>query len=89
MTANGSWHEKAACKGVDVEVFFDGCPSGITAALEICYRCPVMRECSAAGDMEETEGQLFGVRGGETADKRMSRRAHAAWGHKLIDRTVT
>jgi hypothetical protein len=53
----GQWAERAACRGADVEVFFD--VERDEEARGYCHRCPVARECGEAG-----RGETFGVWGG-------------------------
>ena len=55
------WRQQAACKGVDVEVFYPngsvGRDSPAEEAKAICRRCPVRRECAAdAKERDETWG---------------------------------
>jgi hypothetical protein len=66
-----TWLERAACKGMDPDVFFDRDPS---LALSVCRRCPVKDECRADGDATEDLNNTYGVRAGERASERMDRR---------------
>jgi WhiB family transcriptional regulator, redox-sensing transcriptional regulator len=46
--ASTAWTEQAACRGVDVKVFFPETTLAAAAALERCGECTVWRECLAA-----------------------------------------
>jgi len=61
------WHERAACRGHSVEVFFSEDPEDVRAALELCQQCPVQQPCyeQAMADREH-----FGVWGGSTERER-------------------
>lgn len=62
-----SWRLSAACRGVDVEVFFPDSPSGYAPAKEVCGGCPVADECLD----EALGGQVeHGVWGGLTPAER-------------------
>ena len=68
-----SWWDDAACAGtLKTEVWFDRDP---TIALEVCRHCPVIVACRADADANETPSSTFGVRGGETEQQRIDRRA--------------
>lgn len=64
---DSEWRERAACQGVDVDIFFPetergGSPMKEGAqAFQICARCPVKREC--AKDALNT-GEQYGIRAG-------------------------
>ena len=46
MNSNQSWYADAACKGVDVNVFFRGtAASNQEATTKFCNSCPVRQEC--------------------------------------------
>ena len=67
------WREKAACKGMDPEIWYDGGrvqTGGVRIdPYKICRACPVIRECLV--DSIETEGiSAYGVRGGMSAEDR-------------------
>ncbi len=51
------WGSRAACRGVDPEVFFD--VERAREALSYCAGCPVALQCAAAG-----RGEPYGVWGG-------------------------
>ena len=70
-----TWLDHAACRGtLKTEVFFDRDPRH---ALAVCGACPVVAECRADADSWETFNDTHGVRGGETEQQRISRRARA------------
>ena len=64
-----AWHERAACRGMDVEVFFPevGGQFQVKAAKQVCARCPVTAECLACA-LES--GLSHGVWGGLSARER-------------------
>ena len=39
------WHSRAACKGLDTEIFFSEKYEDMTTAKSICAECPVQLEC--------------------------------------------
>jgi len=47
---NQPWRRRAACRGVDPDIFFPprGDHNGANRALAICARCPVRADCEAA-----------------------------------------
>lgn len=71
---NNNWTTKAACKGMPVNDFY---PTGhgpaavksVRAALAVCDRCPVRRECL---DDANALGDFYGIRGGLTGSERAS-----------------
>jgi WhiB family redox-sensing transcriptional regulator len=70
-----SWRERAACRGVSVELFY---PSGhqtgalpYAAALACCAVCPVAADCLAyAMAVEQTTRERHGAWGGHTPRQR-------------------
>ena len=74
-----TWIQRAACRGVDPEVFFPDCGDSRSAqaAKAICDRCSVADACLATA-MKRSE--LFGVWGGKTRRERMvlARQSRAA-----------
>jgi len=71
-----SWVPLAACGDaeVPVDLFFD--PDQQVHALTICRRCPVREQCLASEIAEMisinvTADEMFGVRGGLTAEQRI------------------
>ncbi|HEU5151105.1 MAG TPA: WhiB family transcriptional regulator [Iamia sp.] len=72
-----SWQEQAACADLPIDVMFpwdDDAPvdaqgpAEAGAALDVCRRCPVRRQCLA--DALATPGLPQGVRGGLTPAER-------------------
>ena len=39
------WYEDAACRGLDVELFYSEDPAATSQALQLCRRCPVREPC--------------------------------------------
>ena len=77
---DAGWWWRAACRLVpDPDALFfpeADQAAATTEALATCRRCPVRSECRAACDVEEGEAAaLYGIRGGETPERRLARRA--------------
>lgn len=67
------WTERAACRGVAVDVFFRAGGCGCNReAIALCADCAVRVEClEAALEVEhQARSERFGIRGGLTADQR-------------------
>ena len=78
MRQTSPWWERAACRGLNVNLFVtsDRPPqSRIEAALEVCGRCPVRVACRA--DADSTPGTV-GVWGGRVYGIRTSRKRRVA-----------
>lgn len=77
--ADGSWTDKAACKGAPVEVFYpaDSDVDGQVTAKRMCFSCPVRDAC-----LEEAMrlNDRYGVFGGLTRKERQSLRPADAFG---------
>lgn len=56
-----SWRERAACRGMNPELFFPTHGETTENAKRVCASCQVRADCLAAGMMEK-----FGVWGGES-----------------------
>ena len=72
--ANEDWCQRAACLGVETEIFFY---QRADEALRICADCPVRQECRDYADHHEKQvhsGYMHGVYGGENAWSRVFRR---------------
>jgi WhiB family redox-sensing transcriptional regulator len=69
--AQPTWHESAACRGLDPDLFFPDGPNGNLNARKVCSTCPVARECYAAA-VERCE--QFGIWGGVSFDPDTRRR---------------
>lgn len=67
-----SWTNRAACKGMDPDLFFPQQGGPVKEALAVCATCPVIEPCKVAGAKE-----LFGIWGGMTVEQRRKVR----WGH--------
>lgn len=66
------WHDRAACRWADPELFFPG-PSSKTetnAAIRVCARCPVLAQCRADVMAWEQPAHRYGIAGGLAADER-------------------
>jgi WhiB family transcriptional regulator, redox-sensing transcriptional regulator len=61
------WQEQAACRGVDVELFFSVEEADVALALSYCDRCPVRPQCLAHA---MTDREAFGVWGGMRENER-------------------
>lgn len=75
-----SWRARAACRGMDIEMFFPTRGGVARAAKEICIECPVRTDCLVAALTEEQTIEYesrgpFGIRGGITAQGRKDLRA--------------
>ena len=79
------WYEQAACKGQDINIFFDSSVKGVTRphnkALGFCNGttdrdpCPVREECLKFALSFPTEYDMYGIYGGLTgAQRRRMRR---------------
>lgn len=70
--SDDSWRSRAACRGMEVDLFFPVGRTGeavgeIARAKAICARCPVRRQCLA---FALASGQHHGVWGGTSEDER-------------------
>lgn len=61
------WYDEAACRGLDVELFYAEEPGATSQALQICASCPVREPChqTAMGQRE-----AYGVWGGTRENQR-------------------
>jgi WhiB family redox-sensing transcriptional regulator len=68
------WYEQAACRGLDVELFYSSEPGPTSQALRICASCPVRAACHQTAMAQR---EVDGVWGGtpEGARRRIFRRA--------------
>ena len=63
LSPSDNWRKNAACKGMDVNIFFPDKP-GVThaaEAVEVCGRCCVAAECAVAGSALSTKGVWGGT----------------------------
>ena len=58
---SAGWRDRAACRGVDLEVFFPGRGEPAEPARQICARCPVRQQCL---DYAIGHGIVHGIWGG-------------------------
>ena len=71
-TERREWRSRAACLGVDPELFFPAAETGpvydaqVSAAKAVCRPCPVRAECLA----EALTRIPYGIAGGLTEDER-------------------
>jgi hypothetical protein len=70
------WRARAACRGLDDEMFPDSNAADIAHAQQICAPCPVREQCLA--DAMATEGAAsarnrYGIRAGLTGSQRRAR----------------
>jgi hypothetical protein len=64
---DGRWHQDAACRGTDVELFYSEDESDERRALAVCAGCPVREPCLAQAMADR---EPFGVWGGTTGRRR-------------------
>lgn len=64
---NERWIEQALCAQVDPEIFFPDEGEKPFAAIEVCRRCPVRKQCL---EWALREREPYGVWGGTTAKRR-------------------
>lgn len=71
MMEKPDWFEKAACKGMDPNVFFPNTLATIeqdrAIAKRVCSNCPVETQCKDRGRDNREE---YGIWGGEDEDER-------------------
>ena len=64
---SGSWYGQAACRGMDVELFYAEEPALAGRALQVCAACPVRARCH---DAAMTQREAYGVWGGTPEQQR-------------------
>jgi WhiB family redox-sensing transcriptional regulator len=69
---SGGWRYRAACRGIELEVFFPGRGESAEAARQVCARCPVRQPCL---DYALSHGIVHGIWGGLTERNRRSLRS--------------
>lgn len=68
------WKEDAACRGMDLNIFF---ASDTREAKAVCQRCQTTQEClEYARRFEEAVGFGGGVYGGQSSDERRKSRIY-------------
>lgn len=67
------WYDDAACRGLDVELFYAEEPGATSQALRVCATCPVRQPCH---EVAMAQREAFGVWGGtpDTYRRRIFRR---------------
>lgn len=68
-TMAGSWQEDAACKGIDIEMFFSLDDEDQARALDLCRACDVQQDCLRTA-IEQRE--MYGIWGGTREAERRS-----------------
>jgi WhiB family redox-sensing transcriptional regulator len=77
MTPNRpGWMRRAACAGVEVEVFFPDARASSERARRICESCPVQAECLSFAVADRTTVGIWG--GTDEAERRRLRRKKQA-----------
>jgi WhiB family redox-sensing transcriptional regulator len=71
----GGWLARAACRGMDPELFFPDRGESTEPAKAVCAACPVRAECL---DYALTNGERFGVWGGASERERRALRRDRA-----------
>jgi WhiB family redox-sensing transcriptional regulator len=71
---NHQWRINAACKGADIDVFYNIRGAGYREARQMCHSCPVRNEClTDVMEWERTSGLgRFGFVAGMSPDQRRS-----------------
>jgi WhiB family redox-sensing transcriptional regulator len=70
---------RAACRGVDVAVFYNLTPANKEMALALCGECPVRAACLEYVMRWETGVAKFGIWGGLTPEERRKLVKNGAW----------
>lgn len=71
-----TWHTRAACRGLDPDVFFPERGEPVREAKAICATCPVQSQCLAHA-IDNVE--RWGVWGGTTDRQRIAIRKARRW----------
>lgn len=61
------WQLQAACRGLDVALFYSNEEADVAAALQVCARCPVREQCLEVAMLQR---EAFGTWGGTTEAER-------------------
>lgn len=79
-----AWKTRAACRGMDVNLFYPRRGESVVAAVAVCNRCPVRSECLAYALEPPNDEALnifrFGIWGGksERARRRLRKTRRAS-----------
>jgi WhiB family redox-sensing transcriptional regulator len=85
--ALAGWRYRAACRGIDLNVFFPGRGESAEPARQICAGCPVRQPCL---DYALSQGITHGIWGGLTErDRRPPRVHHTAAARQQRDAAIT
>jgi hypothetical protein len=82
---NDDWKDEASCKGFDTELFFDKYEEDLElrpAIDELCFHCPVVKQCFAVGISQKAIGVHGGVymENGKISREFNKHRSKADWG---------
>ena len=80
VAKNGTWLPRAACRGIDPDVFHPSRGEDERPAKTICAKCPVVAECL---EYALDSGEKFGVWGGYSERQRRQMRAARRAGQVL------
>lgn len=65
------WRDRAACRGMETEIFFPTTKAGRREALAVCSRCDVRFDCLAWALSWPDQRDLMGIWGGHTQFQRI------------------
>jgi hypothetical protein len=90
---NDDWKDDASCKGFDTELFFDKYEEDLElrpAVDELCFNCPVVRECFAVGISNKAIGVHGGVymENGKISREFNKHRTKADWAKVYVNFTT-
>lgn len=74
-----AWQDRAACRGQDIDTFFDEAPETREEALAVCGPCPVRADCF---DAALAAPEHFGIWGGASPNARKAERRRRLRGHQ-------
>jgi len=88
MIPSEEWRADAACRGMDVDLFYPSTGELIPAeCVAACARCTVVTECLAdACETESSENMTIGYRAGMSANARMAYRANGLRSGEIVRR---
>lgn len=81
------WKDRAACQGMDTELFFDKYEEDVNvraATEDVCMNCPVVRDCLATGVSQKGTGVWGGIylENGEISREFSKHLSKKDWGEK-------